>query len=456
MIDNTSSGVLTRGVVIFLTTVALLLSGFTSAKAEGELGLDVVVKTDSSNPTETNNFLWIASEAGQSKSRVLEIRSLSSANQEIFFEFYDERVVDGAAVMDDSPSEVARNFITFSAENFILGPGEVREVSVTFTPEAQNTSYFGFMRVFAGPAEELSVDDEVAGDANFRAVVGGLAAVRIPVWFGSGNTDGVITDFVIESVEGISKLDGNYLSFRVSNTGTTPITPKGSVELTDPDFPDFGFGPYEFLSARIDPGSTVELEVAVPDVPEQAWRIYIELSQGPVTKTKVFDIDLVFRSELMRLLLRTLPPIALIIAGAVGAALALRSRRKSKQKVGALSEERVELAKAPQALSISDNVSIEEKESALTRLRTVAKDAAASRERLKASRLTAKSSAENAPKVPTVKPKEKVKSEFDLELDSWAENLRSSIREVRADSTDLVEKYKDVPTRKPRKPKAKD
>jgi hypothetical protein len=61
------------------------------------------------------------------------------------------------------------------------------------------------------------------------------------------------------------------------------------------------------------------------------------------------------------------------------------------------------------------------------------------------------------PSKPRPEPKkEPVKTEFDLELDSWAESLRSSIREVRSDSTDLVEKYKDVPTRKPRKTKPKD
>jgi hypothetical protein len=38
--------------------------------------------------------------------------------------------------------------------------------------------------------------------------------------------------------------------------------------------------------------------------------------------------------------------------------------------------------------------------------------------------------------------------EIDLKLDTWARDLRQSLREVRAESQGLVEKYKDVPLRR--------
>lgn len=45
--------------------------------------------------------------------------------------------------------------------------------------------------------------------------------------------------------------------------------------------------------------------------------------------------------------------------------------------------------------------------------------------------------------------------EIDLKLDNWAKDLRTSLREVRAESQWLVEKYKDVPLKraKPETPK---
>lgn len=40
--------------------------------------------------------------------------------------------------------------------------------------------------------------------------------------------------------------------------------------------------------------------------------------------------------------------------------------------------------------------------------------------------------------------------EIDLKLDTWAKDLRQSLREVRAESQWLVEKYKDVPLKRPK------
>ena len=40
--------------------------------------------------------------------------------------------------------------------------------------------------------------------------------------------------------------------------------------------------------------------------------------------------------------------------------------------------------------------------------------------------------------------------EIDMKLDNWAKDLRASLREVRAESEWLVEKYKDVPLKRPK------
>ena len=49
--------------------------------------------------------------------------------------------------------------------------------------------------------------------------------------------------------------------------------------------------------------------------------------------------------------------------------------------------------------------------------------------------------------------------EIDLKLDNWAKDLKASLREVRAESQGLIEKYKDVPLKRPKpetpKPAAK-
>ena len=450
MIESPRSRVSRVGAFIF-ALVTTVITAFTpvSAVADG-LGLEVVVKTNSNSPTENNNFLWIASESGGQASRILEIRSLSDVDQVIFYEFYDEIQVDGVTQMSSEPSETAREFVSFSAENFVLGPGEVRQVSVTFAPVETNTSYFGYIRVFAGPVDEATFDETLEDASNFRAVVGGLAAVRIPVWFGSGNTEGVVTDFVIESVEGVAKGGQNFLLFRVRNSGTTPITPRGSVSLTDPDFPEFGFGPFDFFAQQIRPGEVVNLEVPVPGVEEQRWRIFIELTQGPITKTKVFEIDLVFRSELLRQVLNLAPALFLILAGLVGAMAALRRLRNS-----------IPSEAEPEVIASAHADQKKRVELKLPKLSIPEIKLPKRKVRVQSS---SQRPASITPVQPTMSPskpgpepkKEPVKTEFDLELDSWAESLRSSIREVRSDSTDLVEKYKDVPTRKPRKTKPKD
>ena len=61
------------------------------------------------------------------------------------------------------------------------------------------------------------------------------------------------------------------------------------------------------------------------------------------------------------------------------------------------------------------------------------------------------------PRPPKVQRKpvtyQRTADEIDLKLDTWAKDLRQSLREVRAESSWLVEKYKDVPLKRP-KPEA--
>lgn len=61
------------------------------------------------------------------------------------------------------------------------------------------------------------------------------------------------------------------------------------------------------------------------------------------------------------------------------------------------------------------------------------------------------------PRPPKVQRKpvtyQRTADEIDLKLDTWATDLRKSLREVRAESQWLVEKYKDVPLKRP-KPEA--
>lgn len=62
------------------------------------------------------------------------------------------------------------------------------------------------------------------------------------------------------------------------------------------------------------------------------------------------------------------------------------------------------------------------------------------------------------PRPPKVQRKpityQRTADEIDLKLDTWAKDLHQSLREVRAESIGLVEKYKDVPLKRP-KPEAK-
>lgn len=58
------------------------------------------------------------------------------------------------------------------------------------------------------------------------------------------------------------------------------------------------------------------------------------------------------------------------------------------------------------------------------------------------------------PRPPKVERKpltfQRTADEIDLKLDTWAKDLRQSLREVRAESQWLVEKYKDVPLKRPK------
>lgn len=205
--------------------------------AAGELGIGIeIVPTQSDNPAQlgANSELWFAIEPGQSAQRQFRIISTSEIAQSVVFELWQVTVVDGEPTIDRTTRSPSEEWVTFNPPKVNLEPRARQDVTMTYTiPGNTEPAVFeSYLRILVS-ARDAPLDEKP--DAGVQAVIQGALAFRKSVWLGIGDAANLVTDFEIRGVAGwLTDTNEKAIRVLITNTGSTPIRPTGSVQLADP------------------------------------------------------------------------------------------------------------------------------------------------------------------------------------------------------------------------------
>lgn len=395
------------------------------ARAES-LGIGITIVPDPTSPTlNSNSNLWFGGEAGKQLQRKVIVTSASTIDQLVVFSLLDLVIVDGEEFVDSQSESDKSSWLKVSPNNFVLAPGSGQEVTLTLTiPEdAEDEASISFLRIQASDAAGFDPNSEDAGTGT-KAVLAGAAAVDIETWIGVGDALLLIPKFEFLPPRGIIRDGKKYIRSGFQNRGLVPLLVTGELTLNDQTFAGRTFGPYEYQASGIEENQQGTFEVEVPEeVQEGPWQIYITARMGNVRENRLFTLNLTFVEE------NTFQPIWIIyilVTAGLSFALVLgvrliRSGRSERRAVNSVKTISVE----QRSLPISEPV--EQVEVAI-----VPQDHSTKR------RFDTSTRAKFVMK----KPKPSVRGEeYEVQLDDWAEELRRSLREVRADSQALIDKY---------------
>lgn len=270
--------------------------------AAGELGIGIeIVPTQSDNPAQlgANSELWFAIEPGQSAQRQFRIISTSEIAQSVVFELWQVTVVDGEPTIDRTTRSPSEEWVTFNPPKVNLEPRARQDVTMTYTiPGSTEPAVFeSYLRILVS-ARDAPADENP--DAGVQAVIQGALAFRKSVWLGIGDAANLVTEFEIRGVAGwLTDKNEKAIRVLITNTGSTPIRPTGSVQLADPLFANNTFGPFEFQTNSINPGESAYGDVIVDSaINDGRWSIFVQATQGSIRKTAKFDQDIRFDRSL--------------------------------------------------------------------------------------------------------------------------------------------------------------
>jgi competence ComEA-like helix-hairpin-helix protein len=270
--------------------------------AAGELGIGIeIVPTQSDNPAQlgANSELWFAIEPGQSAQRQFRIISTSEIAQSVVFELWQVTVVDGEPTIDRTTRSPSEEWVTFNPPKVNLEPRARQDVTMTYTiPGNTEPAVFeSYLRILVS-ARDAPLDEKP--DAGVQAVIQGALAFRKSVWLGIGDAANLVTDFEIRGVAGwLTDTNEKAIRVLITNTGSTPIRPTGSVQLADPLFANNTFGPFEFQANSINPGESAYGDAIVDSaINDGRWSIFVQATQGSIRKTAKFDQDIRFDRSL--------------------------------------------------------------------------------------------------------------------------------------------------------------
>ena len=264
--------------------------------AELGIGVDVIATSDDTpGQLATNRQLWFSTTPGGVVSRQIRVITSSDDEQQISLGIYPLVVVDGEPTIDTTEASETAVWATIEPNNFVLAPRTTETITITYRPpsDVQVGSYEAYVQILV---KAVSIDAP-QGQGGLRAVVPTALSFKKSLWLGIGDQDGElpVTDFELDGVAGYLRDGKNIVQIRISNTGETPIRPKGDIEFVDPLFPDNRFGPVDFSSPTIMPGESARTEIDAPDgLTDGAWKVRVTARQGSIQKSEVFDVELTF------------------------------------------------------------------------------------------------------------------------------------------------------------------
>jgi hypothetical protein len=309
--------------VIMLVTFSALHSSLQVFAADSELGISLQVLqggTGSSANLNKNNRLWFVIEPGSSGTRDVIINSASEIPQRIKLSIAARSQLNGELRYDSDAVTVVSEWATFSVNDFLLEPGQSKQVSVSISVPKDAA-----VEVFQ-PALLVNSVATVTQEGQYQ--LPGALQISQGIFLGVGTDEDFRTSFVIDDVFGQSGDSGKTLQIKISNTGKTPIAIMGDVQLSSAPFFETTIGPLVFRTTTINPGESGFGEIAVGDeIPEDRYRILVRATQGAITETREFEKDIDFRS--LSQLYDVLTWLAIILISLVVAVFSIRVLRST-------------------------------------------------------------------------------------------------------------------------------
>lgn len=326
--------------ILLALFAGLLYMPLPSLAAESDLGISLQILKGGEGSSENinkNNNLWFVIEPGKSSNRQVRINSASNITQKIHLSIAGRSQIDGELKYDANVQSVVDDWAQYSANDFLLKPGDTRQVTISIAVPVDAT------REVLQPA--LLVKAMGATTENSRYKIPTAMQISQGIFLGVGTTDEFRTSFEIDDVFGQNGDSGHSLQIRISNSGKTPIALEGEIQLSSSTFVGSTIGPLSFYTPTIYPGESGFGEVLVgPEVPEDKYRIQVRATQGFITETRNFEKDIDFRG--LAQLYSTIFWGAVILISLVIALASIRYLRKSQRGVE-ISEEATKSSTTP-------------------------------------------------------------------------------------------------------------
>jgi hypothetical protein len=291
--------------------VALFQLAPLNAHAENlGLTLQIIQGQSSKSGIEDNTRLWFVIEPGSSKSRRVIVKSTSNVAEKVSISIGAVKRVNGESQLALGEVSQTKQWATFSEQNFILSPRGEKEISVGFSiPKSENVnSYAAMLLVKATSLQSTSKTLEYS--------VPGAAQIAAPIFLGVGTEDEFITSFEIKSVSGKNTVQGKSLRVEIKNSGKTPVSIQGDVQAMGLTFKTGTVGPFYYQTETIAPGETKFADALVGEsISESKWKIYVTATQGQVTESREFEVEVNYSGSvnLFSLLLKIIIPLAFLL-----------------------------------------------------------------------------------------------------------------------------------------------
>ena len=271
------------------------------------LSLDVLPSADPEISRLTQGqALWFVIPPGSSKSRQVRVTSSAAVSEEITLSIGFLNRIDGVPTIDDSKESQTKPWAKFSSERFILKPRESKIIDFTYSIpiDTEIGIHEAFLYATESSVQRTSTDE-------YR--VPQNARIASPIFLGVGTSLQITTDFTIEDVSGVVVDGTRQLKIDFKNTGKTPLSLSGSVQLSSAEFQNNLVGPLPFTSVVIRPGILGYVLIPAPEqLTPGKWKILVSATQISTTKTREFTKDLTFKPPSV-LLVNTMKGLAALV-----------------------------------------------------------------------------------------------------------------------------------------------
>lgn len=271
--------------------IALLIGSapLSSVSAHAEnlgLTLQILQGATSKSGLEDNTRLWFVIEPGYSKYRKVVVKSTSNVPEKINLSIGAVKRVNGESQLAIGETSETEKWSSFSDQNFILAPRSEKVVEVGFViPKSEGVNSYAAMLL----VKATSVQD---ANQNLSYSVPGAAQIAAPIFLGIGTEEEFLTKFEIKSVRGQNTVKGKSLRVEIKNSGKTPVSVQGDVQAIGITFKTGTVGPFYYQTETIAPGETKFADALVGEsITESKWKIYVTATQGQVTESREFEVD---------------------------------------------------------------------------------------------------------------------------------------------------------------------